>query len=248
MDNSTAEEAAGAAAAQTFTKISVATPVVYFGILLALLVSFSVYHKRSKIQSMQKLTSTPLFFPSHNRDWEQAEVMGTSTPDSTPALMYNDLVELGAHDKMLKSALVMRASEAMRRLMKLKECEQGVNTLYTRGLIGDESFQHFKLQLKLQDAEMRDVVLTAERLHPTWGQSQLVIANAQEVTMNQALRRRVNAIDSRVDTVRRIAVKGVEPVLAQIQAEMDVLKAKTNGPASAAASAASAAPAAQLAA
>lgn len=226
MDNSTTEEAT----AQVFTKISITTPVLYFAILLVLLVSFSVYHKRSQIRSMQKLTSTPLFFPSHNRDWEQVAITSTSTPDSTPALLFNDLVELNAHEKMLKSALVLRASEAMRRLLKLKECEQGVTMLYTRGLIGDESFQHFKLQLKLQDAEMRDVVMAAEGLQQSWGQSQLIIANAQEVTMNQALRRRVNAIDKRIETVKRIKINGVEPILEQIQKEMDTLKNKSIKP------------------
>lgn len=146
----------------------------------------------------------------------------TPTTDSTPALLYNDLKLLQSHDKMLKCSLVERAAESMRRIIKLKETEASVLLLYTRGLIGDESFKRFKLQAKLQDAEMMEVAKEAESYKQGW--SRIIFANAQEVMMNQALRRRVAAVNTRKDVVENLEVKGVEAVVKDIQQRIVTLK------------------------
>lgn len=220
MSNSTESAFEAAAAAP---QISLTTPILYFSILVALLFSFSLIHRRAKISSMEQLTATPLFFPSHNREWEQEAIL-SPTPDSTPAVIFQDVVQLTDDVAVRKAALLMRASESLRRLFKLKECEQGITNLYTRGLIGDESYQHFKLQLKLQDAEMKEIVMAAEQLAPKWGSSQLVIANAQETVMNLALRRRLDAFKTREGIFQDLHIKGVEAVLEPLQKRMETLK------------------------
>lgn len=206
--------------------ISMKTPLLYLGVLIFTLVVFSIYHRRSKIRSLQKLTSSSLFKPAYEVDelqlTEDSMIAPTPTTDSTPALLYNDLKLLQSHDKMLKCSLVERAAESMRRIIKLKETEASVLLLYTRGLIGDESFKRFKLQAKLQDAEMMEVAKEAESYKQGW--SRIIFANAQEVMMNQALRRRVAAVNTRKDVVENLEVKGVEAVVKDIQQRIVALK------------------------
>lgn len=206
--------------------ISMKTPLLYLGVLIFTLVVFSIYHRRSKIRSLQKLTSSSLFKPAYEVDelqlTEDSMIAPTPTTDSTPALLYNDLKLLQSHDKMLKCSLVERAAESMRRIIKLKETEASVLLLYTRGLIGDESFKRFKLQAKLQDAEMMEVAKEAESYKQGW--SRIIFANAQEVMMNQALRRRVAAVNTRKDVVENLEVKGVEAVVKDIQQRIVTLK------------------------
>lgn len=202
--------------------ISLKTPLLYLGILICTLVLFSIYHRRSKIQSLQKLTSTSLFKPSHEVSQDDISVTGTPTSDSTPAIMYRDLKTINAHDKMLKCALVSRAAESMRRIIKLKESEPSIMILYTRGLIGDDSYKRFKLQAKLQDAEMMEIAKEAESYKQGW--SRIIFANAQEVMMNQALRRRIGVVAGRKEIVDKLEIKGVEKIVDGIQKRIIELK------------------------
>lgn len=200
--------------------ISMKTPLLYLGILIITLVVFSIYHRRTKIKSLQKLTSSALFHPQYELTTttveEESKIESiTPTTDSTPAILYNDLKQLGAHEKMLKCALIERAAESLRRIIKLKETEPSIMLLYTRGLIGDESFKRFKMQSKLQDAEMMEIAKEAESFKQGW--SRLIFANAQDVMMNQALRRRVNAVDDRKDVSTKLQFDGVENVLKDVQ-------------------------------
>ncbi|KAG0681032.1 translocation protein S66 [Pichia californica] len=206
--------------AQPVISISMKTPLLYLGILIITLVLFSIYHRKNKIKSLQKLTSSSLFTSSYDKIDESlinenSFIAPTPTLDSTPALLYNDLKTLKVHEKLLKVALVERAAESLRRIIKQKETEPSIMLLYTRGLIGDESFKRFKLQAKLQDAEMLEIAKEAESFKPGW--SRLVFANAQEVMMNQALRRRVNAVSTRKELTEKLDIKGVESVIKDIQ-------------------------------
>ncbi|GAV28791.1 hypothetical protein PMKS-002267 [Pichia membranifaciens] len=181
---------------------------------------------KTPLLSLQKLTSSSLFKSAYEVDESQITeyslIAPTPTTDSTPALLYNDLKMLDGHEKLLKCSLVERAAESMRRIIKLKETEASVMLLYTRGLIGDESFKRFKLQAKLQDAEMMEVAKEAEGYKQGW--SRIIFANAQEVMMNQALRRRVGAISTRKEVTENIEVKGVETVVKDIQQRIIKLK------------------------
>lgn len=202
--------------------ISITTPLIYLGVLIFTLVSFSIYHRRSKIKSLQTLTSSSLFTPAYEAEITVADELSTPTPDSTPALMYNDLKNSKAHEKLLKCALVERAAESMRRIIKIKESEPSVMLLYTRGLIGDDSFKRFNIQAKIQDAEMIEIAKEAESFKQGW--SRVIFANAQEVMMNQALRRRVGAVSTRKETVEKLEIKGVESVISDIQQRVIELK------------------------
>lgn len=217
--NATTEETA-----QTFVSVSITTPLLYLGILIATLVVFSIYHRRSKIQSLQRLTSSSLFDSAYEITSDDVLRLATETPttDSTPAIMYADLKGLDVHEKMLKCALIARAAESMRRIIKLKEVEPSILMLYTRGLIGDDSYKRYQMQSKLQDAEMMEVSKETEKMKAGWGR--IIFANAQEVMMNQALRRRIAAVDQRKDIVEKLTYKGVETVIDGLQARINVLK------------------------
>jgi translocation protein SEC66 len=224
----TATATAGAGEGNEFippVSISIKTPLLYLGILIITLVLFSIYHRRSKINKLQKLTSSSLFNPAYEINEsniiETIETF-TPTPDSTQAIIYHDLKELNAHEKMLKTSLVIRAAESMRRIIKLKETEASIMILYTRGLIGDDSYKRFKMQSKLQDAEMMEIAKEAESIKQGW--SRTIYMNAQEVMMNQALRRRVNAINDRIIKSSNLEVKNVEYLIDDIQKRVGALK------------------------
>lgn len=203
--------AAAEEAADAIVRISIRTPIVYLTILVATLIIFSVFHRRSKINSLRSLTTESLFEPAY----PATPNAPLPTPDSTPAVMYTDLTALAAHEKLLKTALVDRAAESLRRIVKLKETEQSVLMLYTRGLIGDDSFKRYQLQVKLQDAEMQEIAVAAESFKPGWSKS--IFASAQEVMMNLALRRRVNCVSERAQLADTVLVTGVEEVVKGIQ-------------------------------
>lgn len=212
--SSTASATATAAAeetAETIVKISIRTPIIYLTILVATLVIFSVFHRRSKVNSLRLLTTESLFEPAY----PATPNVPLPTPDSTPAVLYTDLASLEAHEKLLKTALVDRAAESLRRIVKLKETEQSVLMLYTRGLIGDDSFKRYQLQVKLQDAEMQEIAMAAESFKQGW--SKTIFASAQEVMMNLALRRRVAGATDRVSQANSFLVEGVEDIVKGIQ-------------------------------
>lgn len=204
--------------------ISLATPLLYLGVLIFTLITFSIYHRRTKVHQLQKLTSSSLFNPEYEIKAEDVLSANIDTPtiDSIPALIYSDLKELNAHEKMLKTSLVQRAAESMRRIIKLKETEPSIMILYTKGLIGDDSFKRYQMQVKLQDAEMMEIAKEAENYKQGW--SRTIFPIAQEVMMNQALRRRINSINERKKIMENLTYKGVENVMDDIKARIDSIK------------------------
>ena len=62
----------------------------------------------------------------------------------------------------MKAALLRRAVEAIRRSMKLKENEPVFNKLYQNGLIGDDIFKQYQIQIKFQELELKDIVTECE--------------------------------------------------------------------------------------
>lgn len=205
-------------------KISLKTPLLYLGILIFTLILFSIYHRRTKFNKLQKLTTSSLFLTDLELPQDkQSEIENfTPTVDSISSILYTDLKNLESHEKMIKIALIQRCAESLRRIIKLKEIEQSIMILYTRGLIGDDSFKRFKLQSKLQELEMLEISKEAEGIKPGW--SRTLFANSQEVMMNQALRRRISAINDRISGVNNLEIKGIESIVTDLQNRIDVLK------------------------
>lgn len=169
---------------EPFKKISVYTPLIYVGLLLSALVVFSIAHRKKSISKLQHLK--PLFPENLQKDIY---------------LQLRDQDEPKVNDKVLKAALIRRGSEAIRRMLKLKESEQYINLLYQKGSIGDDVFERFKLASKMQQLELQEISVEVESVKTGWSQTFFQVC--QEVTFNEALRRRVKAVDER----REISVK-----------------------------------------
>lgn len=160
------------------SNVSIYTPVTYIITLLVLLATFSSFYRKRKVNKLRSMSS--LF------------------GENIPKEMYLQLKaqeEPKVNEKLLKTALIRRGAEAVRRLFKLKECEPYMNILYLKGYIGDEDHERMKIQKKLIEVELSEVAMEAESYKKGW--SQQLFPVCQETTMNEALRRRLNAIKSR---------------------------------------------------
>ncbi|CDK28136.1 unnamed protein product [Kuraishia capsulata CBS 1993] len=158
-------------------KISVYTPIIYVVVMITALVVFSVVYRRRNVKHLQEMK--PFF------------------PENIPREIYFQLKyqEPKPNDKVLKAALIRRGSEAIRRMMKLRENQQHVKLLYERGSIGDELFLRHQFASKIQELELQELGLEAESYKQGWAPT--FFAVCQEVTFNEALRRRVKAVDER---------------------------------------------------
>ncbi|CUM64757.1 uncharacterized protein PRCAT00002368001 [Priceomyces carsonii] len=178
MDNDTNET-------QEQIKISVFTPIIYVGVMLTAFIFFTIVYRRRKISHLTQVE--PIFKENH------------------PAALYNFLKEqykspdVGKdskpHEKVMKAALLRRAVESVRRSLKLKENEPVFTKLYLEGLIGDDIFKQFEIEAKLQEYELKDIAQECETYKKGWAPQFFPVA--QEICFNEALRRRLNAVDDR---------------------------------------------------
>lgn len=156
-------------------KISVFTPLIYVAIILTTFVIFSkVYRQRS----LKRLSRTKPFFPENAQKQIYLE------------LKENDPK---ANDKVLKAALFRWASESIRRTLKLKECEPFMTKMYQAGSIGDDLWTRFTLAQKLEELEIQEIIQEVELIKANW--SAKFFPLLQEITFNEAIKRRVLAID-----------------------------------------------------
>ncbi|KAG7827602.1 hypothetical protein KL920_004365 [Ogataea angusta] len=158
------------------SSISIYIPIVYVVVLLTTLVLFSVAHRRKKLSKL--VSMKPIFKDNYQREMY---------------LQLKNQTEPKVNDKVLKAALIRRGAEAIRRMIKLKEIQQYVNVLYQRGSIGDDVYESFKLQSKLQELELNELAMEAESFKKGWAQTFFPVC--QEVTINEALRRRLNSLE-----------------------------------------------------
>ncbi|KAM9913424.1 hypothetical protein OXX69_001613 [Metschnikowia pulcherrima] len=170
-------------------RISVYTPLVYVGVMVTAFAIFSVLYRRHRLRKL--IGVEPLFSHNHALDLYTAvkdKYYDKSAPkDERPP------------EKAVKAALLRRAVEAIRRSLKLKENEVVFNRLYQEGLIGDDVFQQFVLQNKVQQAELSDIVQESRQFSAQWPEAFFPVA--QEICFNEALRRRLNAMDDRSESL-----------------------------------------------
>ncbi len=166
------------------SNVSIYTPVLYIITLLVLLATFSSFYRKRKVNKLRSMR--PLF--GENRP---KEMYFQLKAEENPKV----------NEKLLKTALIRRGAEAVRRLFKLKECEPYMNILYMKGFIGDEDHERMKIQKKLIEVELSEVAMEAETYKKGWAQQLFPVC--QETTMNEALRRRLNAIDSRKEKLAK---------------------------------------------
>ena len=173
-------------------KISVVTPLIYVGVLLGAFVMFSIFYRRNKIQKLAEIE--PIFKENHPASlyaFLKLQYVDPEVPkDQKP------------HEKVMKAALLRRGVEAIRRSLKLKENEPIFNRLYQERLIGDDVFRQFEFQAKFQEIEIKQIVQECESYKKGW--AQLFFPVAQEICFNEALRRRLNAMTERGNSLAEV--------------------------------------------
>ena len=165
-------------------KISVFTPIIYVVILLSIFYTFTVYYRRNRVKNLAE--AEPIFPENYNASIYQflkQQYLSDAPKEQKP------------HEKVMKAALLRRAVEAIRRSMKLKENEPIFNKLYQEGLIGDDIFKQFELLTKFQELELNDIIQETQRYKKDWVKTFFPVA--QEICFNEALRRRLYAMDVR---------------------------------------------------
>lgn len=170
---------------QQFLRISVYTPLIYVAVMATAFVAFSVFYRRHRLRKLIEVE--PLF--GRNYSLELYILLKDK--------FYNKLLpkEGRPPEKVVKAALLRRAVEAIRRSLKLKENEPVFNKLYQEGLIGDELFKQFGLQSKIQQLELKEIVEECQQFSKEWPATFFPVA--QEICYNEALRRRLHAMDDR---------------------------------------------------
>lgn len=175
--------------AERVIKVSIFTPLIYVGVLMSCFIAFSVIYRKKKLQKLT--TIEPIFPENHTLSLYQFLKLQYVNPDVAK--------ENKPHERVMKAALLRRGVEAIRRSLKLKEVEPVFNKLYQDGLIGDDVFKNFQFQAQFQELEIKEIVQECETYKKGWVQQFFPVA--QEICFNEALRRRLAAMDERSKTL-----------------------------------------------
>ncbi|KAI3406660.2 sec66 [Candida oxycetoniae] len=173
-------------------KMSVFTPLIYVGVVLTAFMIFSIWYRKKRVDKFKEVK--PIFKENSNALIYQELKSQYTDP--------NLAKDKKPHEKVMKAALLRRAAEAIRRSMKLKENEPIFHKLYQNGLIGDDMFKQLEFQIKFQEIELKDIVVECESYKKGW--SQTFFPLAQEICFNEALRRRMNAMDERFENLSQL--------------------------------------------
>ncbi|KAJ5981617.1 hypothetical protein N7499_009331 [Penicillium canescens] len=174
--------------------LGLAVPLVYLGILLGSLATFSSLYRKRKAH---KAASLEPWFPGHlQRDIYfsllHLEPSASSTKEKkAPAIP----------DSVLKASLLRRASEDIRRIMALRSQKQALAMLLQRGSVGDDLWQRFQRAEKEMEDEVKDVVSEANAYAPGWGQT--IFQSANEMMNNDIYRKRMGEQQSKVEEERQ---------------------------------------------
>lgn len=173
-------------------RVSVYTPLIYVAVMITAFATFSVLYRRRRLQKL--IGVAPLF--SHNHSLDLYVMLKEK--------YYNKLLPKDDRppEKAVKAALLRRAVEAIRRTLKLKENEGVFNKMYQDGLIGDDLFQQFVLQNKIEQLELKEIVEECQQFSKEW--PALFFPVAQEICYNEALRRRLNSLDDRSESLSQM--------------------------------------------
>ncbi|CAI5759400.1 unnamed protein product [Candida verbasci] len=172
--------------------ISIITPLIYVGVTLSLFILFSIIYRRKRVENLSHMQ--PIFKTNYN-----SEIYNElKAKNDDPSIKKENKV----HEKVLKAALLRKAVESIRRSMKLKEFESSFNKLYQLGLIGDDFYKQYEIQIKYQELEIKEIVQEVESYKKGWVQTFFPLA--QEICFNEALRRRLKATDERSEVLTEL--------------------------------------------
>ncbi|KAI0974638.1 Sec62/63 complex, subunit Sec66 [Xylaria arbuscula] len=194
--------------------LSLTLPFAYITVLGGSLYTFStIYRKRKAVQGA---TLDPWFPPHLQRNVylsllhlepEAGQEKAPKVPDS-----------------VIRSALLRRAVEDIRRIIQIRTSKQALNTLLQKGSVGEDLNHRFLAAEKEIEEELRDVVSEANALAPGWGQ--IIFQTANEIAGNTNLRTRLEEIEGRVEADKQWWDKRKEAIREDFMKELEEDSAK----------------------
>ncbi|KAL3423549.1 preprotein translocase subunit Sec66 [Phlyctema vagabunda] len=192
-----------------FDLFSLVLPLAYVGVLLGSLVTFSsLYRKRKAVASA---TLAPWFPPHLQRNiyLSLLHLEPADGEEKAPAVP----------DSVIRAALLRRAVEDIHRIIQIRTAKQACSTLLQRGSVGDDLWQRFLRAEKEMEAELRDVVLEANALHPNWGQT--IFQSANEIAANAANKKKLDEIQAQLDSEKQWWEKRRASIQAEFMKELE---------------------------
>lgn len=192
-------------------------PLAYVTVLFGSLMTFSsLYRKRKAVASA---TLAPWFPPHLQRNIYHSllHLEPAEGEEKAPAVP----------DSVIRAALLRRAVEDIHRIIQIRSAKQACSTLLQRGSVGDDLWQRFLRAEKEMEAELRDVVLEANALHPNWGQT--IFQSANEIAASTMTRKKLDEIQSQLETEKEWWERRRASIQADFMKELDAGAATTPG-------------------
>jgi len=163
--------------------LGLAVPFAYLGILIGSLATFSSLYRKRKAAKASTLTPwlpfhllRDIYFSLLHLEPSTSSSSKEKKPPAVP-------------ETVLKAALLRRATEAIDRVMVIREQKQALALLLQRGSVGDDLWQRFLRAEKEMEDEFRDVVSEANSYVPSWGHT--IFQSAKEMATNSTFRQRI---------------------------------------------------------
>lgn len=138
--------------------VSIFVPLGYISFLVISLLTFSkIYRKRSL-----RRNPSPPWFPTHSSRDIYYSLLSLDPPPPRPILV---------------AALLKRAIEDVGRIWSIRDSKPSLNTLLTKGQIGDKLWEAFQEAEKELEKEIVEVVGEAETFEKGYGQKIFAVAS-----------------------------------------------------------------------
>ncbi|KAA8913898.1 Sec62/63 complex, subunit Sec66 [Sphaerosporella brunnea] len=152
--------------------ISLVAPISYIAVLLSLLIVFSSLYRKRKAA---KAASLEPWFPAHMARDIYLSLLHQEDSTVVP-------------ERMLKAALVVRAREDIKRLIKLQQSKNALQVLLQKGCVGDDLWTRFQRAEGELEEELTDVATEADAYQDGWGQ--VIFKTANEMVNHERIRER----------------------------------------------------------
>lgn len=152
-------------------------PLVYLGILLGSLYTFSHLYRQRKINAQLNLEP---YFPAHTARNVYLTLLHQTDSQA-------DLKQVP--NSVLIAALLERAIEDIHRIRDIQMRKGPLNTLLQRGVVGEETWQRFLRAEQEMEMELKDVVNEANALATGFGNT--IFQTASEMAVNRMTKKQV---------------------------------------------------------
>ncbi|GFN20210.1 translocation protein S66 [Aspergillus tubingensis] len=198
--------------------LTLAVPFAYLGVLLGSLATFSSLYRKRKAR--KSLSLEPWFPPHTQRDiYFSLLHLDPSASNDASKNPNGKKLPSSVPDSVLKSALLRRAIEDIKRVMALRTQKGALAMLLQRGSVGDDLWQRFLRAEKEMEDEVRDVVAEANAYVPGWGQT--IFQSANEMLNNAIFRERMEKQQAKLEEEKQWWEKRKEGYMKELDVEAE---------------------------